>query len=214
MKKSEIIRYNGIVFIFPLILILCDRYLFRISYSLPEVFGFFLLIIGGYIISMDGRTRRTVFSKMQWLFLSLAFVISASEYFLFKYYNDAMGINSISFYVSAWIFVLLFFVAGIFFRKRQGMLVATFREGGFFGKTLVSKIFDSLSGIFILNAVAMGTVSRVYSLESVSPLITFVLVFLLVKAFRVNMKELLSQHNMLIKLTGVVILSVGSYLIL
>lgn len=213
LKNSEIIRYNAITFVFPIFLILTDKFIFSINYSALEIIGFFLLIIGGYTVTLDGKNRSSIYSSKQWLLLFVSFLIVASQYGLFKYYNNEFGINEVSFYISAWIFVTVFFIIGIFIRKKQNLLLVTATKDNFFVKTLTSKFFDSLAGLFLLKAVSESSLSKVYSLESISPLITLILVVFLVSVLKIDMKEKLDRSNLVTKSIGIGFLCIGGYLI-
>jgi uncharacterized membrane protein len=214
LKNSEIVRYNSIICIFPVILILFDKYLFNISYSAMETIGLLLLVLGGFLVSINVKTKENAFSIKQWLLLIITFIISGSQLFLFKYYNSTLDINAISFYTNTWFFVILFFIIAILIQRKQGKLITIAKENKFLLKTFVSKLFDSLSGLFILFALVEGTVSKVYALQSASPLIAFLLVWFLVRIAKVNLDESLEGGNIVAKLFGVLILSVGSYLII
>lgn len=214
LKNSEVVRYTGIGFLFPIILILTDKFLFHIAYSFQSILGIFILVLGGYVVSRDFKNKKSAFSYKQWGLFLVSFLIGISEYILFKFYNTHNGVNAVSFYISAWIMVVAFF---LLFTVLQGKLLLFFaiaRRNNFLPKTLVSKSFDALAGLFIFKAIAVSAVAKVYALESVAPLSVFLVVFVLVKVFGVDLKEALDKRNMLTKLAGVIILSVGSYLIL
>ena len=66
----------------------------------------------------------------------------------------------------------------------------------FFIKILVAKLFDSFSGIFFLKAITVGTVTKVYSLSSISPIIFLVTVLFVVKVLKVDLNESLDNKNL------------------
>lgn len=214
LKTAEIVRYSSITFILPILLIFFDKYFFNIEYLVLEIIGVFVLVFGGYIVSLDVKKRKSVFSSKQWALLFFSFLIGAAQYVIFKHYNRVLGINEVSFFVSTWVFVILFFVIGAFLTKKHKILIKTATKNNFFGKTLVSKFFDALAGLFFLKAIAESTVSKVYALESVLPLMTLLLVLFIVKIIGIDMKESFDRKDLLSKLLGVMLLSIGTYLLI
>lgn len=213
LKNTELSRYNSLTFIFPIILVLIDNFFLWESYTFYEIIWIWLLIFWWWIITIERKTKKNIFSFKQWFLLLIWFLIWWAQFILFKYYNETIWLNEISFYTSSWIFVLLFFIIQIIYKKKFNILISTAKHDWFFLKTLSWKFLDSLWWLLILKAISISTVSKVYSLESIYPIFTFLLVIFLMKVVKINMKEDLDTKNIWYKIISILLISIWWYLL-
>lgn len=217
LKKSEVTRYSSITFLFPLILILIDKYVFNIGYTVINIIWIFLLIIWWYIITINfsnNNIKKTYFSLSQWGMILVSFLIILFQLIMFKYYNTHYWLDEMSFYLNTWFFVLLFFWILILIKKKSKILISTAKNDWFLMKTFISKFFDTLGWLLILKALTLTSITNVYIVGSFSPLIMFLISIFLYLILKVNLKEDFSKNNLLIKLLASIIFLIGSYMII
>jgi len=214
LKNSEVIRFTSIGFIFPFILIVGDRFIFDITYTLQDFIGIFLLVLGGYVMAYNFIDGKSAFSLKQWGFFIFAFLVGIFEYVLFKIYHNSVGINEVSFYFSAWIYVMIAFSIFILIKGKLKIMPSTAMKDGYIYKTSVSKFSDALGGIFLLKAVSLSTITKVHSIEAFAPLIVFILALIMYKQFKWDLKESFDKKNLTMKFLAVIMLSIGGYLII
>ena len=216
LKNAEVVRFRSISFLFPFLLIIGDRFIFSVSYTLQDFVGIFLLVLGGYMMAynfIDGK-KKIAFTPKQWAFFTFDFLVSMYAYVLFKLYNNSIGLNEVSFFFSAWIYVTVAFLFFIIVTGKVKIMPSTAMKHGFIYKTSVSKFSDALGGIFIFKAISLSTITKVHAITSFAPLILFLLALIMYKQFKWDLKETFDKKNLIMKLIAVVILSIGGYLII
>ena len=214
IKKNQIIKFEGINFLFFIFLIGIDNYFFKIDYSFLALIGALFLISGGILVSKNKsleRNKKTDYKN--YFFLFYHFLIAIIQVYIFKYYNVNFGINEITFYTNTWIYVSLFYILFTLVRKKHILFFKISKENKFFLKTLLSKFFDSIAGLFMLKAISLSSVSKVHLLGSISPIIFFVVVLFFTKILRFNLEEDFSEKSFFRKLFAVIFLGIGSFLI-
>ncbi|MCH2189261.1 hypothetical protein MK079_05550 [Candidatus Gracilibacteria bacterium] len=141
--------------------------------------------------------------------MCLKFLIYAIGFALFKWYHIHQGLNEISFYFSTWVFVMLTYICVICVVKKQTMIVSTAVQDGFLLKTLGAKFFDFLSGIFLLQAIALTTITSAKALQSILPLVILMMTFWIQRS-GISLKEKFHLH----KYIGIGCIVVGSMLLI
>ncbi|MCH2189260.1 EamA family transporter [Candidatus Gracilibacteria bacterium] len=68
LKHAELSRFSGILFLFPLLLLILDIFLFGESFSLLQMCALGLLFYGAFQLSLDrsSGTHKSVFSLKIW----------------------------------------------------------------------------------------------------------------------------------------------------
>ena len=215
IKKNQIIKFEGINFLFFIFLIGVDKYFLNVDYSFLALFGALFLISGGVLISKNKSSQKNKkVDYMNYLFFFYHFLIAVIQVYIFKYYNLNSGINEITFYTNTWVYVSLFFMLFILVKKKHILFFKISKENNFFLKIMFSKFFDSISGLFMLKAISLSSVSKVHLFGSISPIIFFLIVLIFTKILKFNLEEDFSEKSFFRKLFGVILLGAGSFLII
>ena len=215
IKKNQVIKFEGITFLFSIFLIGIDKYFFEIDYSFLALIGALFLIYGGILVSKNKYSKKNKkVDYVNYLFFSYHFLISIIQVYIFKYNNITYGINEITHYTNTWFYVSLFFLLFMLIKKKHILFFKISKENNFFLKTLLSKFLDSISGLFMLKAISLSSVSKVHLFGSISPIIFFIIVLFLSKILKVDLEEDFNNKSLLRKLCGVIFLGIGSFLII
>jgi drug/metabolite transporter (DMT)-like permease len=185
------------------------------AFSTKEVAGILLLLIGGMIISFKFYASR-FFSH--WRGATLAGILAAFSMILLKY-----GYNHQAF-VSGYILSR----SGMLFGALASLLIPEFRKAVFNGLkkrkrkenienlagTIIAKGTAGLGTLLVNYSIAIGSVAVIGSFVSVQYLLTFVFALFLSYYFKDIFIEKFSMLNVLTKIAGILVITIGTLLVI
>lgn len=209
MRKVELSQFTSVFYIIPLCFILIDVFLLNQSFTPIQFVSMGMLVLGAAIMTFFTSKR----GMLNWEsgFWLLVKVISEITFLYFFKNLSSSGLNEISFLFNSWIYVV-FGLSMLVCARNVNMRSESVRGLPIYiSKMVVSKLFDFISGLLYLHAIAMATLSQVSALNAVSPIILLVLV----KVFSYWYRPLedVSPRIFGIKLIGIAILCTGGLLI-
>lgn len=207
LRYTKLSQLTGITFIFPILLLIFDIFVFEESFSLIQIIAILCVFFGAFQMSTghssDGK-KSMLWVKI-WGLMFAKFLIYAIAYAIFKHYHISEGLSEINFYFSVWVFVMLSYGVVIMMTWKFQMLLSAASQDGLLPKTLLAKFFDFLSGIFFLQAVVLASLTSVKALHSLLPLVILLFSFIIQKCW-VSLKETFGIG----KWIGVLCIVVGS----
>lgn len=218
LQRLEITA-SGILFeLTPFVFLFTDMYVTRSRLSPPEVLGIFLLVVGGWTF-LGAKSSIAAKDRKKKLAIGGIFLFNLVYYgfysYLFKYYSAYRHVTETRFLLSGGIATVFFLsivcLASMVLQKRvppRKHVVAHFTAISF-----TSKIADYASSYFFLSALALASVAQVSAMESFYPVILMLVVIVLQGWMHVRMKERLDRKSLAHKLAGVVLISLGMYLV-
>lgn len=214
LKRIEVTNIGIISYAGPLLFLFIDSFILNTHFSFSQIAGVLLLVIGGVAFSFDGSTykfKREI-SPRVWLIFIFWFIYGGVEAYMFKFFNQEYGINSVSFFVSVWMFACLFLFAAVLIQRKLPALSYS-KLKGFLGATIVGKTFDAASSLFTAQALILASVSQVRSMEALAPLALLCVTFLVQGVFKISVEERMDRKNLIWKSVFMVVLISGGLLI-
>lgn len=211
LRHVELSRFNGFFYAFPFIFVIIDILFFHQSYSLMQMLGVLLIVIGSIVFSFDHAQKRFVVTWQGtfWLLVKMAAYVYMAV--LFKQMSDFT--NEISFYFSAWTLVIAVYGIILFVTGRYRHIPLTARTNGFLKSTFISKGFDFLSGIFYFKAIALASLATVSTASALSPLVLLMLLMGVSLFTKVDIEDF-SKETAGLKIVATVALVAGGILFL
>ncbi len=212
LKNAEITWFGSLIYLFSISTILIDVIFFRETFNFLQIVGIISLLIGAYLLSKKKNSLSKI-SKKTWLILFLKFTIYVLAYSIFKWYNNSINLNEISFYISVWAITIPTFVILILIKKKYNLLVSTAKKNKFLAKTILAKFFDFISSIFFLKAIALSNISLANAAHAIFPLVLLGCSYFLQRN-NFNLKEDFEKSSLNRKLFSISCIVFGVILIL
>jgi hypothetical protein len=218
IRKLEITT-NGILFnLAPLVFLFVDIVLLKKGLTLAEICGIFFLVGGGvlflgrkHLLEKFGKEKRLLVFGM---FIFNVFYTGFYNY-LFQYDSLHFHIATTDFLLSIGIWTFVFITIGVLISSARGRRVKSslrvylhYTAGSFVAKTA-----NYGATYFLLKALLLASVSQVYAMEAFFPIMLMFLVLILQGSMHIKMQEDMSREALLHKITGVVLISAGIFLV-
>lgn len=218
VRKLEITT-SGVIFnLAPLVFLFIDIVLLKKGLTTTEICGVLLLVVGGilflgrkHLIEKFGKDKRLAVFGM---FIFGVFYLAFQNY-LFQYYSVHYHIPVTDYLLSLGIWTFVFITLGLIFSSLRGTRVkSNFRVYMHYtAGSLVSKTANYGASFFLLKALMLATVSQVYAMEAFFPIMLMFLVLILQGSMHIKMQEDISREALFHKITGIVLISVGIFLV-
>jgi len=207
---NEASRASSLVGGLTPILVLIFSYLFLAEkLSSPQLLAFFLLVLGGLLISLK-RSRGEIREGMKGLrFLALTIILGAIYWIMAKYAFDSQGfVTGFVWSRLGFVFAALAILARPIWRKMifVSEKQATPKIGGLF---VSSKLFAAFGSLFIHLALTYGNAALVNALQGVQYVFLLIFAIILSKKFPEVLREKLSGGIILQKIVAVLLIVVG-----
>ncbi|MBV9159461.1 MAG: hypothetical protein JO019_02595 [Candidatus Kaiserbacteria bacterium] len=214
LRKIEVTGIVAETYLLPLIFLGIDATYLHVPLTAAQIVGVVLLTLGGFMITIDGKTHRLKrgFSFAVWLIFIYWMAYDGFEYYLFKYLNATLKINSVSFFASVWLVVVALLLLAVVLGGRFRKLFSS-DSARYIPLVAVSKIFDTGAALLWLTALSFVAVSQVAAIGALEPLIVFLLAIIVQKATRFNIRERIDRANFLWKAFAVVLFCAGTMLV-
>jgi drug/metabolite transporter (DMT)-like permease len=218
VRRLEITT-SGVIFnLAPLVFLFIDIVLLKKGLSLTEICGVLLLVVGGilflgrkHLIEKFGKDKRLAVFGM---FIFGVFYLGFQNY-LFQYYSLHYHIPETNYLLSLGMWTFVFITAGLIFSSLRGTRVKSnlrvymhYTAGSFAAKTA-----NYGATYFLLKALLLASVSQVYAMEAFFPIMLMFLVLILQGSMHIKMQEDMSREALLHKITGVILISAGIFLV-
>ena len=214
LKNIELTGSAAIGYATPFLFLLIDVFVVKSPINALQITGVILLIAGGLIFSISPETFRIKkeYTKYIWGIFLFEMVCSGIEYYTFKHYNSAIGLNEVSYLISTWLLVSVGFVIliALFNKWRKLRPVAT--HDHFLAKETASKFFDFINSLLWLRALTLTAVSKVNALASFEPLMLLILLYIVHRAFKLKTGEKFDRRSAYQKIFATSLLILGAFL--
>jgi uncharacterized membrane protein len=207
LRNNEVSRFSAIFRIFPIFFFAFDKLFFHSSFSFIQIIGILLLVIGAMIFSIDIKKNKSSFSGEGWFWMFVYMGINMYLYVVFKI--SSRTINGVSFYFSIWALMMLVYVLSLVLTRKYLKMKETALADNFLVKTIVSKGFDSLGGVFYLQAISLSSLTLASAFNSFSPLVLLTILLFVSLATRTNLKEDFSKNVVWQKVIATALLIIG-----
>ncbi len=214
LKRIEVTNIGIISYAGPLLFLFIDSVVLHTQFSISQIAGILLLVIGGTAFSFDGSTYKfkKEISPKVWMIFIFWFIYGGVEAYLFKFFNHEQGVNSVSFFVSVWMFACLFLFISVLIQRKLPLLSYS-KLKGFLGVTILGKTFDSASSLFTAQALILASVSQVRSMGALAPLTLLCVTFFVQGILKISVEERLDRKNLIWKSIFMIILISGGLMI-
>lgn len=210
MSYEEASRVTILTQLSPIFTLLFSVLFIRESLSFSQYFAFFLLLIAGLFASLKSDQKKIKISFVFWDMLIFAIIISASAVmmkyvFLQESFWPCMVWIALGETISA-------IIISILFKKH---IFNVFTETSLKTKLLIltDNIFSSTALIIYSLALSLGSVSLIGVLSSLNPIFVFIFALIMGIFFPKILKEKIDQNTLLLKITSIILVIIGVYLI-
>jgi len=209
LRNVEVSRFNGIFYAFPIIFLFIEKIFLHKTFSVIQIIGTLLLVIGAILFSMEANKRKFLLSWKALFWMLIRMIPIVYLFVTYKLYSTS--INDVSFYFSIWAMLIIFYIFIILITKKYKKLKETAKSNNFLAKTFIAKGFDVFSSIFYLEALGIASLTAVSAIDSFSPLITLVLLICLSFFTKINISEDFSKKTLVLKIVATMTLIAGGF---
>ena len=214
LRRIEVTNIGTMAYVAPVFFLLIDLYWLHTPLSMIQIFGIFLLVLGGIGFSIDGSTRKmkkeislTVLSIFVfWL------IYGGAESYIFKYFNATQGINATTLFANIWAWSALILLLLVLVQRKTKLLFTTSARN-YIKKSIISKSCDVGNTLFTAQALIIASVSQVSAMEALSPIILFFTTFVVQGVLNFHINERLDKDNFIWKVVMITLLMVGGFLV-
>lgn len=214
MKHVELTSIEAAAYIAPFIFLFIDTHYVHASLKLIQILGICLLVIGGFVFTIDWKTWqfKPELDWRVWSMFLFGIAWSGAEAYLFKYLNASYAISGATFFGTLWFIVSICLLVPIIFLRKTRLLFAP-SSVIYIAQSFASKSFDALCSVLWAQALIFAAVSQVSAFDAIYPLTLFILVLVVQGVFRISLKEKLDRSNLGWKVAATVLLVVGGFLV-
>lgn len=214
LKHIELTGSSALSYITPFFFLLVDVLALKAPITLLQMGGVVLLVLGGMIfaISTENWRFKPEYTKYVLAIFALNAVFDGCEYYAFKHYHAALGINEISWMASVWLLVTAGFIILITLKRGWSKWRYTAVHNSYIAKEGVAKFLDALAYLLWLRALTLTNVSRVNALGSFEPLMLLVMLYATQKLLRKQTDENFDGRNLWQKIFATAVLILGALL--
>jgi drug/metabolite transporter (DMT)-like permease len=213
LRHIEIIGIGAMTYLAPFVFILIDTNILHMSFSVEQITGMILMVVGGFSFAIDGNTHhfKKEWSPVVWcMFLYSALYIGVEGY-AFKYAHVTYGTGAISFCASYGLLTAAGLLCGVLLQRKSHLL---FNHPSllYIPKIAVSKTFDAMGTVLWTQALVYAAVSQVSAMTSLEPLVLFGATYIAQNIFRMRVEEKFDRKRLKWKAAAVTLLVVGGIL--
>ena len=214
LRRIEITGIGAISYLAPFLFLYIDTRILHTSLSANEIWGIFLMVLGGFAFAIDGKTHhfKREYSPFVWLMLFYMVFFTGAEAYVFKLMNASSGISAPSFFVSTALINLAVLACIVLLQKKTHLL---FKRPAliYIPRVAISKSFDAIETVLWAQALTLAAVSQVSAMEAMEPLVLFVVTVVVQDLFRFRANEKLGRSRMRWKALAISMLVIGGLLV-
>lgn len=218
LKHVEITAASVTFGLLPLIFLPIDLAIAQEHIAMSQILGVFLMVAGGLVFFVRRDLKHVLLTKrfIGALLGLLAFdaLIIGSEGYIFKSYYGATGLSPSAFLVSGMFYMCIFLSFALVvqaLRKGPDLSVTGFAQ--YARGSSIAKIADYSNSFFTLQALSIATVSQVSAMKVLHPFVLLIVAFLAQRTLGIELEEEFSDAALYQKVTGIVLLSIGTLLV-
>lgn len=213
LKRVELTNIASVAYLAPIVLLFIDTHIAGAALAGSQMVGIMLLVLGGIGFALDGRSFR--FKKeltwSVWGIFLFNLTYGWADAYLFKYLNEAHGVNGVSFFSSLWLLCSLYMLLLLLWQRKLHLMVnRTARV--FITQAAAGKSFDAVNSVLWAQALTLAAVSQVSAFDATYPLILFLLIVVVQGLFKVPLGERIDSERAWWKVGATVLLVAGGYL--
>ncbi len=214
LRRLEVTGIGAIGYLAPFAFLFIDVQGLQLHFSLAQIAGITLLVLGGIGFIVDGTTHRIKkeFSLLVWGALLFQSIFSGIEAYVFKSLHVTQGITGVTFFLDIWMAGGLVLLLIIIMRGKFRLLLTT-PAGVYVPPIMLSKVFDALGTALWTQALVLAAVSQVAAMESLEPIVLFGVAFVAQIFFGYRVRERFSRTHLHFKLVAVCLLVLGGFLV-
>ena len=218
LKYVEMTAASVTFALLPLVFLPIDIFLRHEQITNTQIFGVTLLVLGG-LVFFARRDLSTKLSNKKYLLMMagvLAFdaVVFGSEGYIFKAQFERYELAPASFLVSGMLYMCAFLAIFLIIRyslvgnklKVQGAIA--YAKG-----TSLAKLADYGNIFLTLQALTLATVTQVMAMKVLHPLFLLVITMIVQQKLNVDLEEAFTRETVVQKVSGIVLVVIGSFLI-
>jgi len=219
LKHVEMTAASVTFALLPLIFLPIDIFVRHEAITTLQIFGIFVLVAGG-IIFFARKHQNTKLSLKRYALMMLGVlvfdaVVFGSEGYIFKSVYAENSLAPTSFLVSGMLYMCLFLTLMLLGRMlwvgRGGLRLTgawKYARG-----SSVAKLADYGNIFFSLQALTIASVSQVYAMKVLHPLILLVIALVAQERLKLELEEMFTRDTIVKKVAGIALVVVGSFMI-
>ncbi len=214
LKHVEVTGIEMDNYIDPVVFLLIDVFIVGAALNGGQIAGVVLLSVGGFLFAVDARTRhlKREFSLKVVGIICFWVIYSGLQFYLFKYLNDTVGLNSVSFMASTHLVAVAIMLLLVTMRGKFGALFLS-ASAQYLPPVMLSKVFDTAAALLMLTALMSASASQVAAIGALAPLILLATAVFVQKETRFNIRERVDRANVSSKIVAVILIGLGIYLV-
>lgn len=207
LKNIEVTSIATLSYLWPIIYLLIDKFLINANFSSYQILGILFLVIWGIWFSIEWKTfkfKEEISLKILGVFIFLL-IYAWIEWYLFKFMNSEYHVNATTFFANVWWWTtVMLFIVIILKWKFNNLLDKSVVK--YVTKSIISKSCDVWKSLFFAKALTLASVSQVSAMTSFEPFVLLIVTILIQKIMKIHLNERLDTHNMILKISMVIIL--------
>jgi len=219
LKHVEMTAASVTFALLPLIFLPIDIFIRHEPITTLQIFGICVLVAGSIIFFArkhhNPRLSRMRYALMMLGVLAFDAVVFGSEGYIFKSVYDQNALAPMSFLVSGMLYMCLFLtvmlIGRMFWVGHRGLRLAGAWE--YARGSSVAKLADYGNVFFSLQALTLASVSQVYAMKVLHPLVLLVIALVAQERFKVELEEMFTRDTIVQKVAGILLVVLGSFMI-
>jgi len=215
LRTVELTVIGAAAYLTPLLFLLIDTSILKLSFTSIQLFGIVLLVLGGLAFSLDGKThhfKKYLSGRVWGIFFFIYIFYSGVEAYTYRYLHTTYDLSPVSFYATYICFGALLLFGVLVFKGRTHLLISR-PALRYIPYAAAGKAFDSVNSTLYITAISMATVSQVSAFNALMPLVLVAVAWVVQGVFGVRLKEHLDYRRLSWKIGAAMILVIGGFLV-
>lgn len=214
LRRVEVTGIEMDNYLAPLVFLAVDVVFVEAALSIPQILGVVLLACGGFLLTVDGKTRhmKREFSLKVVGIILFWIAYGGLQYYLFKHLHTTEGLTSVSFMASTYVIVVGILLLVVVVRGKYTALFSV-ASARYLPPVALSKGFDTAATLLMLTALTYASVSQVSAIGALAPLALLIIAVFVQKETRFNIRERVDKANIVWKIVAVGLLGLGMWLV-